>query len=634
MPSKGWKIMLNFDNIPAGGFGRLVRSILIGAIMVFSQESISAQTMLNVTNFGARGDAVQFWVNTTSNSVVVTTTNLLSSADIGKAIEVFNAGVPTSPTNCQDMVATITNVVNGTNIYISQPAQATLTNTFATYGHNNQTNFQAAIAACGGSTNATINIPAGKYLFLTSAHSGVSVYSGIVLTGGGIHFVGEGINTILLSQGAWTLQGGAAWRGFLFTIHTPIINDFPVSFENLTLDGGVQQGNTSNHGFPASTQDGSGWDETHGAIELYGGAGNTFTHQTWTNVVFAHWRGEMVKSNDGSTNGNLSIFNCAFTDGNATAINIFASLNISNCVFENLFQVGEYYQAYSTNKSYFQDNFVTNITGNGFAINGAITNHSIPSFNIVSNTFYFAPTIWNGIETTPGQNIYITGNRFFNQIHPIALGVAGYQGTAINSNIVVTFNTFSNCYYAVLVEGSGANLVADDQVNSNYFSGQGGNSAFAYGYGWSTNVSFKDNIAVNSPHGLDSTLLTGQWYKDDASNLFPPYPVNDNTGQTNVLSYNRGMNFTIRTVKTNSIFVIDDSHPQQIPQGAVMVIKYAGLPPTPLSSSSLIALAPVSMTNGYSAMFQWTNGVWKLISPFSALLPPTGLEASDPKNAQ
>jgi hypothetical protein len=47
---------------------------------------------LSVTDYGAVGDAVQFYVNTVSNSAVVTTTNQLSSADIGKSIEVFGVG--------------------------------------------------------------------------------------------------------------------------------------------------------------------------------------------------------------------------------------------------------------------------------------------------------------------------------------------------------------------------------------------------------------------------------------------------------------------------------------------------------------------------------------------------------------
>ena len=66
------------------------------------------------------------------------------------------------------------------------------------------------------------------------------------------------------------LQSGYVWRGFLFDFRAPITNDFPVSFENLTMDGGVQQGNTSIHGIIANTVDGLGWDQTHDAIVIRG----------------------------------------------------------------------------------------------------------------------------------------------------------------------------------------------------------------------------------------------------------------------------------------------------------------------------------------------------------------------------
>ena len=155
-----------------GSLRRLLYSLVTGWLTIMALSS-RAQTMLNVTNFGARGDAVQFFANTTSNSVVVTTTNQFSNADIGKIIEVFKAGTVTSGNDSygnstngnQDLVAIIANVVNGTNIYISKIAQATLTNTFATYGTDNAPPFSNAIANCTG-TNDTINIPSGAYLFV------------------------------------------------------------------------------------------------------------------------------------------------------------------------------------------------------------------------------------------------------------------------------------------------------------------------------------------------------------------------------------------------------------------------------------------------------------------------------------
>src|SRR5580658_5147516 len=67
---------------------------VLGLLLCLSCFSAKSQTVLNVANFGARGDVVRFSVNTVSNSTVVSVagTNTFSSADIGKVIEVFRAG--------------------------------------------------------------------------------------------------------------------------------------------------------------------------------------------------------------------------------------------------------------------------------------------------------------------------------------------------------------------------------------------------------------------------------------------------------------------------------------------------------------------------------------------------------------
>src|SRR5579863_6116658 len=135
--------MQKFDKFSAHPIVRLAKAcypvLLLCLSLLGFKHSVQAQVTTNITNFGAVGDAVQFWVNATSGSMVVTTTNQLSSADIGKAIEVFGVGTPTygldsygNTNGHQDLIATITNVVNGTNIYLSLPCQLTTNNTFAT----------------------------------------------------------------------------------------------------------------------------------------------------------------------------------------------------------------------------------------------------------------------------------------------------------------------------------------------------------------------------------------------------------------------------------------------------------------------------------------------------------------------
>jgi hypothetical protein len=587
--------------------------------------------VLNVTNFGAVGDAVQFFANTTSNSVVVTTTNQIPNTAIGEAIEVFGAGIPTSSSNNQDLVTTIAKVVNGTNITLSQTCQQTLTNTFATYGHDNTSAFNSAIAAVGADTNDIINIPAGKYLFICPFVASVYGNAGIILTRGGIHLVGAGTNsTTLLSQGAWNIYGGGVYRSFLIDIESHITNDFPVSIENLTLDGGVQQGNTGYHGFPASIITGNGWDIDHDAIIIRGGTiGNVFTHQTWTNVVFQHWRGEIVKSNDSSTNGNLSIFNCVFNDGNATAINYYASLNVSNCVFNNLFQVAEYYQAYSTNTSYFQNNFITNITGNGFALNGGKGNN--PPFILQNNSFYVTV---NGIETTPGDNIFIISNYISAQF-AIVLGCPGYQGTFDNSNIVISGNCFVN--NSLLLEIGGGVSGTDParveavQMYGNSLTEASPNSTpnAVRTYGWATNIHLFNNNFTNLPSGnvvCSSGIYGAPYALVDTNNSYYSTIYNF-TGTTNPISYANGSRFEIIYGFTpRSAYALVDTNASQMPVGAKIQLynNNTSSATVPVYTSSSLQGSPVMVASGQTVTFFWQDwdGTW---STNNKPPPPTGV---------
>src|ERR1700722_20931529 len=130
------------------------RTLLYLFCLLLTVFSTRAQTSLNVTDFGAVGDAVQFQVNTVSNSTVVSVagTNTFSSTDVGKVIEVFRAGPWVSYSNWgmvvtqQDIICLITNVSNGTNLSLSIPCGWTMTAN-CTVGRNNAPAFQAAINA-------------------------------------------------------------------------------------------------------------------------------------------------------------------------------------------------------------------------------------------------------------------------------------------------------------------------------------------------------------------------------------------------------------------------------------------------------------------------------------------------------
>jgi len=622
--------------------GWLLLPLLVGCVGLMAPVSL-AQTALNVTNFGAVGDAVQFFVNTTSNSMVVTTTNQLSSADIGKAIEIFGAGPQTTGVDSygnntngnQDMVATITGVQNGTNVYVSQTAQATLTNTFATYGHNNQTNFANAIAAASG-TNTVINIPGGKYLFICPYNAGVSGNAGIILSKGGISLVGAGTNnTTLLSQGAWQLSGGYVNRSFLIAFQSPIANDFPVSFENLTMDGGVQQGNTSIHGEIANPVDGQGWDQTHDAIIMRGAGGNESTCETWSNIIFQHWRGEMVKDNLTTTNGNISIVHCVFTDGNASAVNLGESLNVSNCFFNNMFLVAEYFQYYATNASYFVNNVTTNITETTFGVDVAKGNN--PPIYFKNNTCYLAEG-YDGFLCASGDNVYIISNQCICTDYTTVLGIgtAGALGTFESSNIVFAYNTIVNPYIFVSFGGTGTNGyqptnaygIEGVQVYGNTLTQPNHMVFFLKTYGWTTNIHFFSNDCSSfagvqtNPVVVNSGFYGSPFSLIDTNNLYY-IDIYDNVGITNYISYANGSRFeVVYPFQAGTVYALTDTNASQIPPGAQILIQNdnSSSNSIPVYLNSALTRGPVSVGYGQSLTATWSHGIWATNVPD----PPAG----------
>jgi hypothetical protein len=601
----------------------------------FSLKIVSApQQVLNVTNYGAIGDAVKFFANTTSNSVVVTTTNQIPNTAIGDAIEVFGAGIPTTSINNQDLVTTIANVVNGTNITLAQVCQQTLTNTFATYGFNNSPSFKNAIAAVGTDTNDIIYIPSGTYLLLPTLTSS-GLYSTIYLRRGGINFIGAGTNsTTLLSQGAWTytLNWGAT-RGQLIQVASPITNNFPLSFSYLTMDGGVQQGNTGNHSFPASITTGNGWDVTHDAFELAGSSSVSLYHEYFTNVVVQHWRGEEFKSVDGSTNGRIGIYNCTFADGNATALNIYPAWDVRTNIFINLFQIAEYYQAYSSYPGLFAFNYITNITGNGFAVNGGKGNN--PPFVIYSNIFYIAQN-YSGILTSPADNLLVESNLFYGLGLAFDLGCVGYQGTFDNSNIVVAYNNCIGTGSFLIMYGGGstsANRIESVKIYDNTLNTSANNATFLQTYSWTTNVLVSNNVWTVTG-GSFGTLST---YAGNAQDLL--VQTNNiyysglnsymSSPRTNQVNYSSGSRFEIYqyfAANSGGAYALVDTNASQIPVGAQILIYNDTSDKTnvPIYLNSGATGSPVMLPYGQTALFYWQDwaSAW---STNPAPPPPTNV---------
>jgi hypothetical protein len=586
------------------------------ALCFFTAHCHAQSATLDVTDFGARGDAVSITANTVSGSPVITVpaTHALASTDIGKLILLFGAGPATTPTNHQDLIATIVQVEQGTNVTLSLPAGATSNDVYCTYGTQNARAFQHCVDAASG-TNTVIKIPAGDYLLVPPTQTihvemktGGGPVAAVVLRKGGIDFQGAGVDkTVLLGCGAWKLQGKSALRGLIFDCRGPVTNNTPLVFEELTMDGGVPVGRTPCRVYPASVKDGSGWDGTHGAV-VDSGRGPLHLFKMFRNCRFTHWRGEILKSVAPGWDGYILVTNCLFDDGNASAFNMSFTHKISGCTFSNMYMAMEFYQAYCSNACYFERNILTNITASPLAINGALTNSVNPPYNIVSNTFYLSGSF--GILTTPAQNLYVTGNQFIctNTTAALGLGCAGYQGSGINSNIVVSGNHFEGTAYVIEILGGGRNRIADVRVLDNTATGT---SRFAGGYGWSTNVCFRGNTA-NA--GLWSDQLKGQWFLDDASNAFPPWAVNGSSGKTNVITYAHGMRQQIAASKTNCVFALDDSQPERIPAGAIMEITNNGKIAAPVYFSATRANggSRTTLQGNEVVTCVWTNGIWRM----------------------
>jgi len=637
--------------------GRMLLPVLAGWLAVQAQQSQAATW--NVTNYGAMGDCTQFRVTTKSNSATVFTTNLLGSGAVGKVMEIFgagqlgiNTGQGTFPTSNQDLVVTIT-AVSGTNVTISGVAGAT-TNALCTFGTNNAIVFQNVINMANNGD--TIQIPAGNFLLLPAQVLNPSFtmanyadgHAGFIVNKGGLTFQGAGTNnTILTACGAWQVKGAYVCRGTIAFLQGPITIDGPVVFDGISFDGGVSNGRTGYDYYPAVTSDGDGWDVTHHAIEDAGTA-PLLANVTIQNCRFVHWRGEILIGVVPLTDGFRYVTNCSFYDGEASAINFSFSHRFSNCRFDTLKEAEEFYEGYCTQPCVFENSVITNIVGItgggvGIALGGAQAGRTQPSYTIQGNTISVQSA---GLFFSPVWNVNVISNTFINSGDGVMFGSAGYQGTTNQGNILVNNNIFSNVYIPFAQYGAGpANVQNVSVISNTAIWTSGGNIFFATGVGYNTNILFQDNVTIGFNHGLDSTSLTGQWFIDDVSNQFPPWQINDAAGVTNVITYADGMRQQVEFATSKSLIALDDTHPQQVPPGAVLVVGNTAAPSIPVYTSASLSGSPVTLTNSNTMTFSWagnawqpvtltnasmvtfiwTNGAWAPLSEATPLAPPTDL---------
>jgi PKD repeat protein len=625
----------------------------------FVGQISAGQTTLNVMDFGAVGDAQQVWVNTTAGSAVVSFTNTLSPGDIGKTIELFgvgsvNAGPGTlaypTVTNCnQDIIDIITNV-SGNNAYVSGDVpQLSAANVYCIYGTNNTSAFNACLAAAG--TNTTIYIPHGTvshwgstnaYLMIPSQNYTNYVYQyypygmsnfPIVLNRGGLEFLGDGQGqTILMAQGAFKNMGGTCVRSGIFAVSGPVVaDDYPLIWTNLTFDGGLQTGYVGHEGTqPANPVDGLGWDGLSCA-GLDEGVEPLNTFKEFANCEFRHMRGEMIKGITGSAgNETILVTNCYFWDGNATAFNYNYAHTIAGCVFSNMYQVEEFYLKYPTNAgSYFVNNYATNIFHNLISLNGGtLTNQPY----VISNNVFNCGMNGNAIATCPASSVLIVSNLFTEEPGAftvgISIGEAGAQpGSpgAINTNIVVAGNTFSNAFYQYFACGGGSvgdpNTADDVTFSNNLIFGIGNNSIPFYTGGLARRVTLVGNNCSGGGMKVSSGVLGSSYAFINTNNNYWVSILQDNgdghTPVTNAISYKFGsrINLTYPYV-SNTVNYLTVADASQIPANAVICLtnttqnwQNPGCP-VPVYLNGTNSGPFIIVPSGGSAVVSWNGSNW------------------------
>lgn len=499
----------------------------------------SALADANVTSFGAVGDTKQTVLNTTSGSATISCgTNVFASGDVGKIIQMFQAGAATSGGYHQDLVAVIKTFNSATQVVLDRNCGNSSNGVVAWFGTDCRPGFQACVDASSG----VLTIPAGRYMLVSPQATNASftmvndaeVYPAVYLSKGGITWAGAGSSTILHGCGAWQLKGSYVYRGAMFFAES-VTNNGALVFQDLEMYGGVITGRTDQIFFPASTTTGDWWDLTHDAL-IDGLNTPNFLLKRFTNVYFHNWRGETVKSitDTGGTNTFIEVLNCTFFGGNASALNFTFGQRISGCTFSNYFLILEHFQDYSRSNCYFVNNTVGDISAGNINIVGAVTNRNPYPWLFSGNTFYGQLGV--GIFVLGNsQNITITSNSFFNAGGGVSFTGAGVQpanGTAtVISNVVVAFNALGNTFTPISMDGYPTTAVRIFNNTCNIA------SQFASGGGSKSNVVFFGNINSGAGTFMDYTTVTDGSFPLDTANTYTLY---NNASASNVITYARG----------------------------------------------------------------------------------------------
>lgn len=250
-----------------------------------------------------------------------------TSTDVGKRVFVLGAGLFS-----EDLVTAIVTVAGDTAILAAR-ASNTVELARTKIWTDNADVLNTALAYAG----AVLEIPRGRFGVMGSNYlDSTSAYiASLFVTTNNLRIIGSGHGpdgTVLDFIGAWRRVNGFVRRGDGIWMIGNLQN---ITFENMELDGGVENGYTTNSTWPASIVNGDGWDLSHKAIVAgrlgTGPAGGVTDNITFRNVHFHDFRGEQVYH--GTVCGRWNFINCVFERSNASLLNPAAICRVSDCVF-------------------------------------------------------------------------------------------------------------------------------------------------------------------------------------------------------------------------------------------------------------------------------------------------------------
>lgn len=555
-----------------------IANFLISKMQATFPDFPSTATNINVTSYGAVGNAQIYNAVCVSNSPLITlsATNLNFGYPVqtGDVVQVFGVGPHLySGTNLlvdyQDIICYVTNVDHGTNVYINILPGVTTNIARCVIGTNCTTAFTLAIndasniVSTGLAPSVILNIPPGMYLILPPSTldpnaelnniNGATVSgessTAINISSGGITFNGLGgspTNTIIMACGAGMCHAITSnpynyqfypVRGTTFIFQDPIQNyTQPLIFNNLTFDGGATnaswQGIVTNNFFPQFQENGYGWDVGNhlggDQIGLFNTPSylQTFQLKEFTNCIFRNWKGEVLICFTGpATNATTGIYGCTVNNLTATFDNMYYGQSISNCLIMNLQKVVEYFQgnAFVTDPFMFFNNTVSNCYGNyAMVFNGSVVGTPPNNISLLNNFFYYTPG-YNGpfnAGVTPSPIGIGNGNNIVIGSNILTNG-AGNNTIVFSGNLLQSNSAVANVTGNITITNNrdyGANtfLIADGSGYFNVLAAYNLNCNVAFGGGFITNIDaqFNTNCLFTS-----ASINSGNYILDETNNV-------------------------------------------------------------------------------------------------------------------